>query len=258
LGKDDRTVIAPWPVKETTMTSRMWMAAILAMAAAGAGCSTPATTNAGAPTCMSGSVIKYDPATGKPYCAPAGADTGGLDSAPGEDSGSGADVPAQDLVGPKADTTLDATAPKDAAADVVKSDPFQCPPETPNAALGKHGTKCTQNSDCMYGVCVAGAPLAGYNQDIKFCTKNCNCPTAAANCYADDTDMNNTYKCVIEKTKIGGNPGRDGSKPTVNMCARVCQKDADCLAWNPDMPNCLKVSNKFVSVPSGVCGILQP
>ena len=79
--------------------------------------------------------------------------------------------------------------------------------------------------------------------------------------YVPDTDdggMDDTFKCVMEKTIQSGNPKRDAAKPVSKMCARVCQKDVDCAAWNPTLPDCLQVSNLYVSVPAGVCGKKQP
>ncbi len=233
----------------------MQLAAILWVAMVA--CSSSTATNSGTPSCMTGSVLKYDSTTGKPYCAVAGADTGSLDSVTTADVGGGVDSTTPPDAGPKTDAA-DAAGPQDVGADVAKSDPFQCPVETANPALGKHGVKCTQNSDCMYGSCVFGSPLSGYDSTIGFCTKNCGCTGTAAVCSTDDIDMNTTFKCVMEKTALGGNPKRDGSKPVTKMCARACQKDDECVAWNPELPNCMTFSNDYVSIPSGICGKTQP
>lgn len=238
------------------MACKTWLAAIVAATAFSAGCSSSA-TSATTQTCAAGAVVKYDNVTGKPYCTSA-TDVGLADLGAPSDTASSEDSAAPVDGATKPDAAVDIQTVGDVGADVAKSDPFQCPPEPANPALGRHGQTCTQNSDCMYGVCAFGAPLAGYDAAIGFCTKNCGCTGTAAVCSTDDSGMDETYKCVMEKTIQSGNPKRDASKPVSKMCARVCQKDADCAAWNPALPDCLQVSNRYVSVPAGVCGKKQP
>ena len=239
------------------MASRTWLAAIVAAAMISAGCSSSAATSTSGQTCAAGAVVKYDTVTGKPYCASA-TDVGLSDLSTSADTGGAPDSAVPADAATKPDAAVDAQPGADAGTDVAKTDPFQCPPETANPALGKHGQACTQNSDCMYGVCAFGAPLAGYDAAIGFCTKNCSCTGPAAVCSTDDGGMDDTFKCVMEKTIQSGNPKRDAAKPVSKMCARVCQKDVDCAAWNPALPDCLQVSNLYVSVPAGVCGKKQP
>ena len=135
---------------------------------------------------------------------------------------------------------------------------FNCVP-----TLGKsgklHGETCTQDSDCLYGQCMFGLPIAFYDKSIGVCTKNCGYVGGGSNYIAcgseDDNPTGATYKCVTEKTTAVGNTKQDKTLPNVyKMCVRTCLKDDDCAKWNPALPNCVKSStNELSTPPVGVC-----
>lgn len=123
-------------------------------------------------------------------------------------------------------------------------------PATKAATGLEHGQKCTQDSDCLYGHCVDGGFLTGYTAGIKYCTKNNNCGTAEATCAIDGD-----FVSMFERSKSGGNTSRTNDEPH-KVCAKACSTDAECAAWNPEMPDCIKNSTDFVSVGvNGGCGV---
>jgi hypothetical protein len=243
--------------------------ALSGLVIAATGCS-PA-TEAGAETvkCGTGQVIKYDANTGAPYCA-------FLDDLGNVDDGTISDSTVDATVDSTTDSTVsdvktdaDAKVDTDAAVDSTPDikpdvpkvpDSFKCPIKTPGLG-GKIGTACTKDEDCKWGSCFFGPPLAGYDGAIGICAKSCSCTGGDANmnsCYYDDTpDLTESYKCVMEKTAGAGNKLFVGPDP-VKMCARTCKKDADCVAWNPEMPNCINGSTNELSSGASVCGKAVP
>jgi len=146
-------------------------------------------------------------------------------------------------------TTKDAGDPVDAGPP----DPWcDCPPEKKNPAGLEHGKKCDKHDDCLYGYCMTGGHLTGYDDGVKFCTKNNACGSGgdATQCEADGK-----FKSGFEKTKESGNDKFSGKKcgKVVKVCAKQCKSDGDCKAWNPELPHCIKTSTKYVSM--GVIGI---
>ena len=136
-------------------------------------------------------------------------------------------------------------------ADAARSGPWwQCPPVKAAAGL-EHGQKCTQDSDCLYGHCFDGGFLTGYTPGIKFCTKNNNCGSGdSVPCNVDGA-----YVSAFEKSTNGGNTARTSSEP-FKVCGKMCKSDSECAAWNPEMPDCINNSTKYVSVGTqGVCGV---
>lgn len=234
------------------MTVRILTCTCIALWLAACGTSDP-TENGSKVTCGEGQVTKYHPDTGKPYCvdvgdggtladggeladdADAGSTTGGKDSTTGtgKDSTSG---------------SKDATD-TDADEDDVLVGPG-CPPVPKETGPGKTGTACTKDSDCLFGQCVFGAPVAGYDPGIGFCTHVCGCPT---DCSAENSEAGG-YGCSIEKT-AANNPKRDGSADPLKLCTRECKTDAQCKAWNPALPDCIKFSTTYIAVSvNGACG----
>ena len=122
-----------------------------------------------------------------------------------------------------------------------------------------HGKKCAQDSDCLYSRCVKGGFLTSYDDTISYCTKNNACAGGAsqetAPCGVDNgTPAGATFYVAFEKSKSGGNPKRTSASP-YKVCAYQCKSDADCAAWNPEMPDCIKASTDYISVGvNGVCG----
>lgn len=213
-------------------------------------------------SCGVGQKVAYKTDTGQPYCVddvdggqladstillpdgntvPADIKTGDTGT-PGKD---GADTKGSDST----DTAIEDSGP------VTKTTGFECPPDQPQGnGGGKHGQTCVKDSDCLYGACVFNAPLAGYDKTIGFCTKNCACPSPLAVCSKEDGG-GVAYTCTKELTITGGNPKRVAGAPPQQMCARTCKTDAECSAWNPEMPDCIKNSTKYISVgTTGACG----
>jgi hypothetical protein len=242
--------------------------ALSGLVIAAAGCN-PA-TEAGAETvkCGTGQVIKYDANTGAPYCVFLD-DLGNVDDGTISDStvdatvDSTTDSTAVDVkIDSATDTVIDAVdSTPDTKPDVPKTpDSFKCPIKAPVPG-GKIGTVCTKDEDCKWGSCYFGPPLAGYDKAIGICAKSCSCAGGDANmnsCYYDDTkDLTESYKCVMEKTGGAGNKLFVGPDP-IKMCAKVCKTDADCITWNPEMPNCINGSTNELSSGAAVCGKALP
>lgn len=150
-------------------------------------------------------------------------------------------------------------------ADVIKdtglgsNDPWwACPPIK---GTGKeHGKACTDKAECMYGQCVKGGFLTGYDDSISYCSKNNACTgggsfTTAPCDYDDDKSAGGvTYKSLFEKSNSSGNDKRTSFEP-FKLCGRTCKNDGECAAWNAQMPHCIKSSTKYVSIGTqGICG----
>ena len=141
---------------------------------------------------------------------------------------------------------------------------FQCEPIPGKGKL--HGESCTQDADCLYGSCMFGLPVANYDKAIGVCNKNCGYVGGGSKFIAcgseDDNPKSAVYKCVIEKTQEIGNTKQDKSLPNVyKMCVRNCLSDADCLAWNPALPNCHNGNSstqELSTPPSKLCIKLPP
>lgn len=205
--------------------------------------------------CPTGTKPHYDPNTGQvDSCVKdTSADTsGGLDvkyDAGGNDNGGSSDI------GSPTDDAIVAQACKPTMTSEEKW--FNCLPTPVNAGAKLHGESCAVDADCLYGVCMFGLPLAGYDKAIGICTKNCGfslAPSKNIPCDAEDPS-GNKFKCVMEKTQKIGNTMRDLSKPDLfKACARTCVTDNDCKAYNPDLPTCSKSSTAQLSTPAvGVC-----
>lgn len=252
------------------MFARPQLLMLLAAAALAAGCADSQTTPDSAKvTCKAGQEVNFDQKTGKGYCVDVdsgtlGGDTGSVgqdagstaDTASGGDAGSGGKDSASsgDSASGGDDAAVNACKPTLPTADKW----WVCPPSPVNAGGKLHGQSCTQDSDCLYGMCMFGLPLAAYDKTIGICSKNCGyqgskdaiCASEEGNPVASDT-----YYCTIEKTIQSGNTLRDTSKPgPFKMCGHGCKTDDDCKAWNPDLPTCTKVSTPALSTnPNGVC-----
>jgi hypothetical protein len=214
------------------------------------GSSTSATS-----TCPSGLVPKYDPNTGKLAGCVLASDGGG--TADGGSVGGGSDGGGSDG-GSAKDTTLAASCkPGLGALDRW----WLCPPETSHPGKALHGQPCQADADCLYGLCLFGLPLAGYDKSIGICSKNCGFDGGKlAPCALEDGNpvAGDAYYCTIEKTVQSGNSLQDTGLPgPFKMCAHGCKTDADCKAWNPALPTCLKQSTPHLSTnPNGICARL--
>lgn len=129
------------------------------------------------------------------------------------------------------------------------SEPGTCPPVLKDKSLSAHGKTCTQDSECMYGVCQKGGFLVGYDSKIGYCTKDCGCAEKTAQC-SDDNASGAEFICGFEKSTTSGND-KAGSDPE-KRCALRCKTDGDCAKWNSALPHCIG-STKYVS-SAGVCG----
>ncbi|MCO4761423.1 MAG: hypothetical protein KC502_07955 [Myxococcales bacterium] len=219
---------------------------------------TPGGTGAGI-TCQVGETLRED-SQGVKYCQPASGDasiggndsgtTGQADGTTGQDTGGTTGTDTGGTTG--TDTgggTTDAGGPTDPWA--------QCPPVKGKGL--EHGKKCSKHSDCLYGYCMKGGHLTGYDDSISYCTKNNGCTgggsAQTAPCAPDDGAPSGvTYKSAFEKSKSGGNDKRTSKSP-YKVCARVCKTDSECASWNSEMPDCILSSTKYVSAGTqGVCG----
>ena len=240
--------------------------ALLLVVSLAIGCGAdPATSNGVGVTCAVGETLKQD-SQGNKFCEKAG-DTGVIG---GTDSGAGTDVASgTDAAGGTTDTGT--TGGTDAGGtgfdgnssgvDAGPIDPWWSCPPVKKASGAEHGKACTSHADCLYGNCVKGGHLAGYDDSISYCTKNNACTGGGSDqtapCGTDDGAPSGvTYKSVFEKSKSGGNPKRTStSKAPVKVCGRVCKSDSECASWNPKMPDCIKSSTDYVSLGTqGVCG----
>lgn len=136
---------------------------------------------------------------------------------------------------------------------------WNCPPAVSNAQGLLHGKKCATGADCMYGQCIFGSFIVGYDTAKGICTKNSNCAAKEGGngdtvpCAVDNTSADAFYT-TIEKTKSGGNPKRTNPEPH-KICTLGCKDDKTCASWNPDTPHCIKSSTDYVSVGThGACG----
>jgi hypothetical protein len=170
--------------------------------------------------------------------------SGGSSSGSGADADSGLPWQIDDGGGLKKDTS-------------AAYDPWwDCPPEKLHPTGALHGKKCDKNADCLYGRCVVGSPLAAYDSTIKFCTKNNGCGTG--NLVSCNTENGNghIFYSVFERSVSGGNPKRDPKKDVHKFCAKNCKSNTDCVKWNPELPHCMKTTNKFISFgTNAVCGV---
>lgn len=137
---------------------------------------------------------------------------------------------------------------------------WNCPPVVANTNGLLHGKKCTTGSECMYGQCIFGSFIVGYDLTKGICTKNSNCASkdggngATVACAVDNTSTDFFYT-TIEKTSSGGNDKRTNPEPH-KICTVGCKSDGDCVSYNPETPHCIKSSTKYVSVGThGACGI---
>lgn len=224
----------------------------------GSGCgTTEANDKAGSVKCSAGEVKTLDK-NGNVYCIAAddagaladgaiSADSGGTDISSTADTGGSNDGAAGDTTG-----SGDATE-----KDSGPTDPWwACPPVK---GVGKeHGKDCSSDAECMYGHCVKGGFLVGYDDSISYCTKNNGCTgegsfTTAPCSYDDDAGKGLLFMVAFEKTKSSGNDKRTSSTP-YKICARSCKTDSECADWNAKMPHCMN-STKYVSTGTAkICG----
>ncbi len=237
--------------------------ALVVLGASGCADNTEATADATA-TCGTGTVKKFDPNTGKPVCVPdtdignMGGDTGTLsDSGSGSDTGGGSGDTGKIDTGGGGTDTGGSTACKPGMTGEAKW--FNCPPNPDHPGGKLHGQACATDDECLYGICLFGLPLAAYDKSIGICSKNCGFQgtNTYTSCSTEDANPGGTdaYYCTMERTATVGNTMRDTSKPGLfKMCGHNCKSDADCKAWNPDLPTCAKSSTQALSTnPNGVC-----
>lgn len=199
-------------------------------------------------TCPTGQL--YSPSTEK--CVDDPSVDGGISSSGGSSSGgSGGDAEEKELPWQLDDgggLAKDTSAPFDPWWD--------CPPEKKNPGGKLHGEKCEKHEDCLYGRCFTGGPLTAYNDAIKFCTKNNGCGSGNLTSCNVDNGNGKIFYSAFEKSKSGGNTKRDPNKDVHKMCALGCKSNSDCTKVNPELPHCLKTSNKFVSFgTNAICGV---
>ncbi len=240
---------------------------IFALSAAATGCGAdPALSNGGGAKCQVGQVVKVDSA-GNSYCATAtnndgaiNTDTAATDSAGAADGGadSGGNSDASGTSDAKGSDAGDASNGDAVDEDTGPLDPWwKCPPVKGTGL--QHGKKCVAHTDCMYGYCMNGGFLTGYDDALSYCTKNNGCTgegsfTTAPCDYDDNTSKSLTFKSAFEKSKSSGNDKRKSSAP-IKLCARVCKTDGECANWNAELPHCMLNSTKYVSIGTqGVCG----
>lgn len=228
--------------------------ACLVIAACG---NSTASTEPEALKCGAGQKQQFNADTGKAYCV-GDTDSAGLSDGTGQGTDSDTAIGKDQTGGGKdaVDAGSKDAGGKDTGGGVtdeedILSGQAGCPTIPKEVGVGKIGETCTKGSDCAYGQCVFGAPVAGYDTAIGFCTRVCGCP---AECGKDNAGSVG-FGCAKEMTISGGNPKRAGSAEPSKFCTRECKTDADCQKWNPALPDCIKSSTKYVSVsPNGACG----
>jgi len=247
------------------------LVASLAIAfAAGCGTETTPSGNGTGITCGVGETVAQD-SQGNAFCQKPGdagtiagndAGGGGTDVATGGDSGGGAGGKdaggsgGKDAGGGAADAGSAGT--DGGGVDAGPKDLWSTCPPVKGKGLA-HGKACTKHEECLYGYCMKGGHLAGYDNSISYCTKNNGCTGGAsvqtAPCGSDDgSPAGVTYKSAFEKSKSSGNPKRTSSAP-IKVCGRVCKSNSECASWNGKMPHCIKNSTKYISLGTqGVCG----
>ncbi len=157
-----------------------------------------------------------------------------------------------------ADTAVDAgSAAKCSPSSTAVDNWNLCAPEPVNPGGKLHGEACASDAECLYGRCMFGLPLAGYDPSIGICSKNCGLQGSAfAACSIEEGQptANDAYYCTLERSTQTGNTYRNANLPVFKMCAHGCKTNADCIAWNPALPSCLKQSTISLSTnPKGVC-----
>jgi hypothetical protein len=201
--------------------------------------STPATSDGSDAGCPTGTVQKFDPDTGKPFCQSA-SDAGTVGgTTDGGSTGGGAGGSDGGSTSSDGGASVGDTGAKPGGPNAS----FECPIKPLNPAGLEHGKACTQDSECMYGNCYFGPPAAGYDPKVGVCTKNCACAGKDAPCSTDGVDK---YTCAFERTANDGNPKRTPANGIHKMCLRICKSDDDCLAWNPALPHCINSDTPFM------------
>jgi hypothetical protein len=243
--------------------------------AVGCGSETAAGGSGGKVSCKAGEMVVTD-GSGNPYCAPVGGggtiDVSGGDVSGGDVSGDvtggedgGAEVGGGGADGGGSGDADDASASADGAdVDAGPIDPWKvCPPVKGSGK--EHGKACASHDECLYGYCMTGGFLTGYDASISYCTKNNRCcaddlpcygaSKEPANCYVDDgAPQGVQYRGAKEMTNEKNDKFVKG-KPVDWVCARGCKTDAECASWNPAMPHCILNSTKYVSMGTqGLCG----
>lgn len=206
-------------------------------------------------SCSVGETVAQD-SKGNKFCKASadgtisGTDAGATDAAGAADAGGGSGT---------ADGSGGGFDGNSSGVDAGPIDPWwSCPPvkRTTGAA---HGKPCKVHDDCLYGNCVKGGHLTGYDDSISYCSKNNACTGGGslqtAPCGSDDgAPAGVTYKSAFEKSKSSGNTKRT-SKAPIKVCARTCKSDSECQGWNPEMPDCITASTKYISLGTqGICG----
>lgn len=230
------------------------------------GCeNTPEGGSADAVKCGAGQEKAFDPKTGAAKCVDS-PDGGSLGN-DGKDGDTGAvtDTKGSDL---KATTKDNGEEPD---PDVVTNPPdWLVSPTCPAGATGLerwwncaptkqvsgalHGKKCAKDEDCLYGHCMFGHPMAAYDPAIGFCAKNCKYTGGGefTSCSKENGINDPKFECGFEKTKNSGNDKRNEAQVAPALvfaaCLKHCQSSADCVAWNPDLPDCTNQSTKYISV----------
>ncbi len=137
---------------------------------------------------------------------------------------------------------------------------WECPPVKSNPTGLEHGKACTTDAECMYGKCMKGTFVTGYDASKGgICTKNSGCAKKSGgngdtvSC-ATDNSSKMSYYTSFEKSKTYPNPKRTSSDP-YSFCLPKCTSDKECVAWNPNTPHCIKSSTTYISVNSrNACG----
>ena len=237
------------------------LAAAVALSFVGCGTS-DANDNAGSAKCGAGEVATVDK-SGNVYCTAAN-DAGVLSDgtvgtdATGTDAATGGDATDDGATATDTTSAGDGGGESDGASvDAGPTDPWwACPPVK---GVGKeHGKDCATDAECMYGHCVKGGFLTGYDDSISYCTKNNGRTgdgsfTTAPCTYDDDAGKGLLFMVAFEKTNSSGNDKRTSSAP-YKVCALGCKSDEACASWNPKMPHCMN-STKYVSTgTSKICG----
>lgn len=115
------------------------------------------------------------------------------------------------------------------------------PAQTITAPTGKlHGEACTTSAECKYGIC-SKTTLQAAGSGAGVCVKQCNCGVGSQCTDDNDASRSAEFTCIFAPS---------GGK---KECARFCKTDAECGAWNPELPFCRSGQSDLFQTGVKVC-----
>lgn len=103
-----------------------------------------------------------------------------------------------------------------------------------------HGEPCANNAECKYGIC-SKSTLQAAGSGAGVCVKQCNCGVGSQCSDDNSASRSAEFTCIFAPS--GGQ----------KECARYCKTDAECQAWNPELPFCNNSGGVRFSTGVKVC-----